>query len=101
MIAPAKPAMLFNPGKFYMTPGILPLKEEAETEIKQAIGRHLSGDWGDLDEEDTEANWNSLKDGSRLLSAYHIRGVKIWIITEAEDDDGNRTASTLMLPEEY
>jgi hypothetical protein len=47
-------------------------------------------------------NEMALKNGSRILSAYHLpNGVKVWIITEAEDDDGKRVASTLLLPEEY
>jgi hypothetical protein len=47
-------------------------------------------------------NDESLKDGSRLLSAYLLKdGTKIWIITEAEDDNGKREATTILLPEEY
>jgi hypothetical protein len=37
-----------------------------------------------------------------LLSAYRTsRNTKLWIITEAADDDGNRAATTILLPEEY
>lgn len=40
--------------------------------------------------------------GSRLLSAYtSAAGVKVWIITEAADDEGKRPATTVLLPEEY
>ena len=40
-----------------------------------------------------------LDDLSRLLSAYKtLKGVKLWIITEAEDDDGHRAATTILLP---
>ncbi len=63
--------------------------------------RHLSGDWGDLDPEDTQTNEDALLDGSRLFSAYHVQGVKIWIITEAKDDQGRRSATTILRPEEY
>jgi hypothetical protein len=28
-------------------------------------------------------------------------GAKIWIITEAADDDGQREATTILLPDEY
>lgn len=39
---------------------------------------------------------------SRLLSAYLLKdGTKIWIITEAADDNGKREATTILLPEEY
>lgn len=100
MIAQRKAA--FDTGPMYMTPGIRVLIERgAEVEIMQAISRHLSGDWGEVDEEDKESNWNSLQDGSRLLSAYSIQGERVWIITEAEDDNGQRAATTILLPEEY
>ena len=53
--------------------------------------------WGDLDPEDRQANDLSLKDGSRLLSAYHSKdGTKFWIITEAD-----RSVTTVLLPGDY
>ncbi|MFO0806209.1 MAG: hypothetical protein U0791_24160 [Gemmataceae bacterium] len=52
--------------------------------------------------DDKAANDESLVDGSRLLSAYLLTtDVKIWIITEAVDDHGNREATTVLLPDEY
>jgi hypothetical protein len=43
-----------------------------------------------------------LHDGSRILSAYVLpTDVKIWIITEAADEKGERAATTALLPEEY
>lgn len=71
-------------------------------EIGTALFRHLAGDWGDLDAEDTESNNDALQDGSRLFSAYQLeRAGKIWIITEAADDAGNRAATTILFPSEY
>ena len=59
--------------------------------------RHMAGDWGDVDEEDKAANDQALTDGSRLLSAYRTAAAKkLWIITEAD-----RSATTILLPEEY
>jgi hypothetical protein len=44
-----------------------------------------------------KANAEALKEGTRLLSAYHLRdGVKIWVITEWD-----RSVTTALLPEEY
>jgi len=61
------------------------------------ITRHSQGDWGEISEEDKAENEFSLKHGFRLLSAYTIpNGCKIWIITEAD-----RSATTILLPEEY
>ena len=62
----------------------------------------FSGDWGDLDDEDRQANELALVDGSRLLSSYRLRdGTKIWIITEAADERGRREATTTLLPSDY
>jgi hypothetical protein len=59
-------------------------------------------DWGDLCDEDRQANDLALIDGSRILSAYRTSlGEKIWVITEAVDDAGNRAATTVLLPGEY
>jgi len=51
---------------------------------------------GDLDEEDKATNDNALKDGRRVLSAYRFEKVTLWVITEAD-----RSATTILLPEEY
>jgi hypothetical protein len=73
------------------------------TEIGMALfQRHPFGDWGDLEEEDKQRNEQALRNGSRILSAYTLSdGTTIWIITEAEDDDGERSHTTVLLPEEY
>jgi hypothetical protein len=53
-------------------------------EIAPLIRRHAAHDWGSVS--DPEANEHALLDGSRILSVYHVRGVKVWIITDAESD---------------
>ncbi len=89
-------------GQIVATPGALVALAAAGTSPSTLLSRHASGDWGDLDAHDRAANDAALHDGSRLLSAYLVaEGVKIWIITEAADDDGHRAATTLLLPEEY
>lgn len=61
------------------------------------LGRHARCDWGDCGKEDAAENELSLGEGSRLLSVYHDRnGITFWIITEA-----NRSATTILLPENY
>ncbi len=85
----------FSLGRTVITRGAL--AELAHADVQQGIARHRRGDWGDLCEEDKQANDNALKYGARLLSAYHTTaGVKFWIITEAD-----RSATTVLLPEEY
>ncbi|MDO8690677.1 MAG: hypothetical protein Q7R39_11825 [Dehalococcoidia bacterium] len=65
--------------------------------ILESLRRHARGDWGDLSDEDRQANDLALKDGSRLLSAYEQPGLpKVWVITEAD-----RSATTVLFPDEY
>ena len=66
-------------------------------DILPALGRHVRGDWGDLDPEDWQANESALARGGRLFSAYHSAdGVKFYIITEWD-----RSVTTVLLPEDY
>jgi hypothetical protein len=65
--------------------------------VQTMVNRHALGDWGDLDAEDIEANNLALIHGNRLLSAYEFEdGFKVWLITEAD-----RSATTILLPEDY
>lgn len=68
-----------------------------QTEIQSAIRRHINGDWGNLDSDDTNANESALKHGGRILSSYISSDeTKFWIITEAD-----RSSTTILLPEDY
>jgi hypothetical protein len=92
----------FLPGRIVGTPGALAALQSSGQSPLEFLSRHLRGDWGDLDEEDRNLNDLALIDGSRLLSAYVTsKGEKIWIITEAVDDDGHRAATTILLAAEY
>lgn len=87
----------FELGAVFITPGALEALKDAGQSPWEFLRRHQAGDWGDLPEEDKEENELSLREGFRLLSAYRTRkGVKLWVITEAD-----RSATTLLLPEEY
>ena len=87
----------FQLGQIVATPGALAAFEEAGEEPITYLARHLVGDWGEVCEEDAKENEFSVREGFRILSAYILStGVKIWIITEA-----NRSATTLLTPEEY
>ena len=70
-------------------------------EMFALIGRHRTGDWGEVCASDAAANDASLMDGSRVLSSYTVRGEQVWIITDAADDNGERLATTILTPEEY
>ena len=92
----------FELGTVVATPGALEALEASGQSPAEFLKRHVQLEQGVLDSEDHELNGEAVKDGSRILSAYKtIKGVKLWIITEAEDDNGHRSATTLLLPEEY
>jgi len=92
----------FPLGQICATPDALAAIEESGQAPDFFLDRHAAGDWGEVCPEDWQLNQESLTDGSRILSAYRtLKGVKIWVITEAEDDNGNRACSTLLLPENY
>jgi hypothetical protein len=89
---------LFRLGQTLSTPGAVDAMRQANANAAQYLFRHAQGDWGEVCAEDKAANDDALKHGSRLLSAYTLKGtnVKIWIITEAD-----RSCTTILLPDEY
>jgi hypothetical protein len=92
----------FPLGRILATPGALKALEESGQNPVFFLEKHVQGDWGTLGDEDKQANDQALVDGSRILSAYMtLKGERIWIITEAADDEGRRTATTLLRPDEY
>jgi len=92
----------FGLGQVVATPGALELLQFNGQSPQVLIDRHVRGDWGDLSQEDCENNEAALSDGTRILSAYVTRNrQRIWIITEAADDRGQRSSTTILLPQEY
>ena len=91
---------LFPLGQLYATPGALEILGEDEAvrfdAIDQLLQRHARGDWGEVCEEDAEANRAAVREESRILSVYKIEKQTVWIITEAD-----RSATTILLPDEY
>ena len=87
----------FALGETFITPGAQEALEIAGETAIQFLRRHMSGDWGQLSEEDVRKNELSLIEGFRLLSAYRtVKGHALWVITE-----GDRSATTILLPSEY
>ena len=65
------------------------------------LARHAKRDFGDLCDEDFDANLDAIAHGERILSVYHCETrsgevTKIYVITEAD-----RSVTTLLLAEEY
>ena len=92
-----EPKPLFSLGQVVGTPAALDALIEAKQEPVALLMRHVTGDWGDLEDEDKEENELSVQEGFRILSAYKLEtGVKVWVITEWD-----RSVTTILLPEEY
>ena len=87
----------FPLGQVVATPGALSALEKAEQHPAEFLDRHVNGDWGEVPEADKQENERSVEQGFRILSAYTTSaGDKLWILTEAD-----RSATTILLPEEY
>lgn len=85
----------FSLGRLYMTQGVT--NGVSALDVWHAVTRHADCDWGDVCEEDRGLNDASLENDSRLLSVYTAsNGKRFWIITEWD-----RSATTVLLPEEY
>ncbi len=96
---------LFETGTVVMTCGIRDLMfsdEHAQEVVQNCLERHCKGDWGDLCEDDKAMNDESLEAEKKggwtdsLFSSYETDVGKIYVITECD-----RSATTILLPEEY
>jgi len=86
----------FSLGQIVATPALLKHFEQHRIDARHYLQRHVTGDFGDLDEDDKAENRLSIQEGFRILSSYLIAGEKVWIITEAD-----RSATTFLFPSEY
>lgn len=96
----------FDPGRVVVTSGIYAVIQENarfEAFIQKSLGRHISGDWGDLSDDDKELNDDALEnEEDRIFSSYECKikhdgpDNKIWIITEWD-----RSITTILFPSEY
>ena len=88
---------LFPLGQIVATPGALAALERVKQPPTCFLARHAIGDWGELDPVDIAENEHSVAHGFRLMSSYQTDAREtLWIITEAD-----RSATTLLLPDEY
>jgi len=94
MSANSIPIAKFRVGRIVTTPKAL--ETLSGEDIARAIVRHQSGDWGELDAEDCEGNDRAVTQGTRILSQYNSVKGAFWLITE-----GDRSVTTVLLPEEY
>lgn len=68
-------------------------------EVANALQKFTNKDWGDLSEEDKQANEDALENGGMIMGAYGEGDNKIWIM---RDPDGNGSfVTTILFPDEY
>jgi hypothetical protein len=88
---------LFDLGQLVATPGALAALEKSGQSPMEFLSRHVTGDWGEIPEEDRRENQFSLEKGFRLMSSYRTTANDVvWVITES-----SRSHTTLLLPREY
>ena len=85
-----------NLGQILMTQGVR--LGVSQQEIKIALNRHKSCDWGDVGVVDWEMNNGAtIRNDTRIVSKYSTEDdTDFWIITEAD-----RYATTILFPHEY
>lgn len=102
---------LFPLGQIVATPGALALLQETGHSATALLRRHVTGDFGDLCEEDRLENEYAVSRRLRILSCYRLVDAAklaatprvrrselrtLWVISEAD-----RSATTLLKPSEY
>lgn len=86
----------FTLGKTYATAAVAAWADRHRIDLARYLRRHHCGDWGDLDEDDKQANEDALVKRTRIFSSYLIEGEKIYLITEAD-----RSYTTILFASEY
>jgi hypothetical protein len=89
-------ARLFALGQVVATPGAIETMERTAVAPFTLLARHVSGDWGELGDEDKRENDFSVTRRLRILSAYGQGNDRLWVITEAD-----RSSTCILRPDEY
>ena len=84
----------FEPGHLVMTRAVP--QEFTAREVFTSVMRHLQCDWGDVPEADWVENDKAVRCGDRLVSAYRFGDKRLLVMTKTD-----RSATTVMLPEDY
>ena len=91
----------FSLGRIVATAGALAELEQSGQQPTEFL-RATRVETGASCAQDAHLNDRALLDGTRILSVYHTQsGSRLWVITEAEDDGGQRSCTTILLPQEY
>jgi hypothetical protein len=87
---------LFDAGLLLITPAAHAALGRCRQTALGLLARHVTGDWRGMTAADRAANAAAVREGDRILSSYALAGKRFWVITEAD-----RSATTILLPEEY
>ena len=102
---------LFPLGRVVMTVGVARVAEKSEAFnvfVLSTLPRHAQRDWGELGNEDHQANDQALIDGERIFSSYQLgprllvdapidnEQNQLWLIAEAD-----RSITTILWPHNY
>ena len=104
--------MALQTGELLFTQSLSQLAQKhlhASIFMMECYTRHRNLDYGDICDEDKRINEDAVTSGARILSSYkipeelreHCRDDKLWVITEAQNQDGNRLCTTILFPSEY
>lgn len=95
----------FNMGKVVVTHRVNEAMTENSrfaAEVNLSLQRYALKDWGNLSDDDKQANEESLKypDDLYLLAAYETCKGKIWIITNRISENAGDNVTTVCFPSE-
>ena len=92
------------------------LLQETGRSAASLLARHMHGDFGDTCQDDSALNEIAITHGSRIMSVYRLVDAEklkatpkqkradlptVWVITDGENDAGQREVTTLLLPGDY
>ena len=84
----------FELGRLCYTEGVA--NDLTSEDAADLLYKHSILDPGILYEEDQAANRSAIEEGDRILSAFEVRGIKYYVITEWD-----RSATTILRADEY
>lgn len=91
----------FEPGPLVITSGAKDACNAQGADPLELLARHIEGDWGQVCQEDAEQNERWADSGGMIMSEFKLPNEeKIWVISDPFNGV-ERTATTLLLPEEY
>ena len=64
--------------------------------LVELLNRYCSGEWGNLCDEDKQANIDAIEHGERVLARYDVEDESLYVITEAD-----RSCTTILFTYEY